>query len=158
MASEADQDMATRFGVSPASIAAIRAQSLIEGEHWKKEGRAMVYLPAGETLLSELLAAEKKEGGPPAPESSPEPEKKEGRADPEPPATAAEAKAEPVEASLMVVKIHRNPAYVDVRAPDGRPHTVKIRATGRLKRGHRILCRLTDGQWQCIQSRLQARR
>lgn len=144
MAAEADLAQASRFGVSPDTIAALRRQKLVNPDHWSSEGRSVVYTDEGVRELARLLGAE-------APDAAADAPKKEGGGGD--PAATEEPGNE-----LLVVKVHPNPLFVRVRTPDGQECDVQVASNRRLRPGFRLLCKHSSGGWLCIQPGVQPRR
>lgn len=69
-----EEELRTRFGLAPRVLAGIRQLELREGEHWKKEGRAVCYTAEGVSFLVERLALVEKKGAPDPPPAPPAPE------------------------------------------------------------------------------------
>lgn len=146
MAAEADLAQASRFGVSPDTIAALRRQKLVNPDHWSSEGRAVVYTDEGKHELARLLGADAPDN---AAAAAP---KKEGGG-------GELATTEEPGNKLLVIKLHPNPLFVRVRTPEGEECDVQVASNKRLQPGFRLLCKRSSAAgWLCIQTGLQPRR
>jgi hypothetical protein len=58
-----EKSVAARLGISPGAIRDVREQQCIEGEHWEKRGRDIIWTEAGLQRLEEVVAGVEQKNG-----------------------------------------------------------------------------------------------
>lgn len=132
-----EERAASELGVSKDDLAVLRRDHLFEGEHWKRKGKLIVYLPAG---VEKAKAAIMQAVG-----MAPSPLEKNGP--PAAPVTLAPA----VEGELTVMRWGRNSRVLLCEDPQGKACRLVARDTTGFKRGQKVKARhVYDDVWTVV--------
>lgn len=132
-----EERAASELGVSKDDLAVLRRDHLYEGEHWRRKGKAIVYLEAGVAKAKGAIMA--------AVGMAPSPLEKNGA--PAAPVTLAP----PLEGDLTVVRWGRNSRVVLCQDPEGKTCRLVARDTTGFKRGQKVKARhVHDDVWTVV--------